>query len=224
MRVLVVEDERDIADFLRKGLEAEYFSVDIASEGERGSYLARTNDYDLIILDNLLPKKCGPEICSEVRASGRSVPILMLSVQSDVPKKIELLNSGADDYMAKPFSMGEVVARARALIRRPRAVQNDPLRVGDLELDSKSCRAERGGKRIPLTRREFELLEYLMRNKGRVLTRGMIMEHVWDINADPFSNTIETHILNLRKKVEARGRDKLIHTVSGRGYKIDDGI
>jgi len=221
MRILVVEDQLEISNLLKFSLEAECFSVDVAEDGEKGSVLGRTNDYDVIILDNLMPKKTGLEVCQEIRRRGKTTPILVLSVKSDVATKVQLLNAGADDYLIKPFSLEELMARIRALLRRPDQVKDDVLHAKDVTLDAKKQIVTSGGKEVYLTRKEFMLLEYLMRNRGTVLSRGMIMEHVWDMNADPFSNTIESHILSLRRKIDAGKKEKLIHTIPGRGYKID---
>jgi DNA-binding response OmpR family regulator len=221
MRILVVEDQKEIADHLRISLEAECFAVDSADNGEKGLYLARINDYDVIILDNLLGQKSGMEVCSELRQSGKTVPIIILSVQSEINYKVALLNAGADDYLTKPFALEELFARIHALLRRPQPVQNFELEIADLKVDVRKHSVRREGREIYLTRKEFMLLEYLARNRGTVLSRAMIMEHVWDMNADPFSNTIESHILSLRRKIDTKGLVKLIHTVPGRGYKID---
>lgn len=221
MRILVVEDEKEISHFLKVGLEAELFTVDIAEDGERGLFLAKTNEYDLLVLDNILPKKLGSDICRELRALKKSMPIVILSVRSDTATKVELLNAGADDYLIKPFSFEELIARVRALLRRPKQVESEIYELDDLKLDTKRHFVKRGNKEIYLTRKEFMLLEYLLRNKGLVLSRGMILEHVWDMDTDPFSNTIESHILSVRKKIDSKGRRKLIHTVPGRGYKIE---
>jgi len=221
MRLLIVDDEQDIRDFLKKSLEAEMFTVDLAEDGERGSYLARTNNYDVIVLDDILPKKSGAEICAEVRAAGKATPIIMLSIKGEPGQKIGLLNMGADDYLSKPFTFGELLARIRALLRRPQQLESDVLEMEDLVIDVASHKVLRSGEEIYLTRKEFELLEYLMRHRGSVVSRGAIIEHIWDLQADPFSNTIETHILNLRKKIDAKARQKLIQTVPGRGYKVD---
>jgi DNA-binding response OmpR family regulator len=220
MRILVVEDQHDAARTLKEKLEAECYAVDVEHDGERAFYRARTNEYDLILLDNILPGKTGPEICSDLREYKISTPILILSVQSDIQDKIKLLNCGADDYLAKPFSYTELSARARALLRRPRGVEGKKLSVGDLNLDRATYSAMRGSKTIRLTPKEFSLLEYLIKNQGKVLSRRMILEHVWDDIADPFSNNIETHITNLRKKVDRGHAKKLIHTAHGQGYKI----
>ncbi len=220
MRILIVEDDKDTADFLKHSLEAEMFSVDTSFDGEEGSYLARTNDYDLVILDHGLPRKSGAEVCNEIRATGKTMPILMLTVKSELSTKVETLTLGADDYVTKPFHFDEILARIRALLRRPKQLSAEVLRVGDLEIDSNKYLVKRSGTEIYLTRKEFQLLEYLMQNHGNVVTRGMIMEHVWDRQGDLFSNTIETHILNLRKKIDSRSERKLIQTIPGRGYKI----
>lgn len=220
MRILVVEDEEKIARFLKDSLEAEYFAVDIASDGDRGSYYARTNDYDLIVLDNMLPVKSGLQVCEEIRESGRTVPILVVSVKTGAQDKVDLLNAGADDYLSKPFILEELLARVRALLRRPATIEKDILTVEDVMLDSRAGVVKRGDIDLHLTRKEFMLLEYLMRNKGIILSRGMILEHVWDMSVDIFSNTIESHILSLRKKLNDMGKERLIQTLSGRGYRI----
>ncbi|MFH1291686.1 MAG: response regulator transcription factor [bacterium] len=222
MRILVVEDEDRIIDFLKSALEAEHFMVDTAKDGKKGSFLARTNGYDLVILDNKLPKKDGQQVCEEVRQAGKTVPILMLSVISDADKKADLLNAGADDYLTKPFALPELLARIRALLRRPAQIEDEVLQINDLSLDIKKHMVKRGNKEVYLTRKLFSLLEYMMRNRGTVLSRAMIMEHVWDMNIDPFSNTIETHMLTLRKKIDHASRKKLIHTMPCRGYMIGE--
>lgn len=221
MRILVVEDEKKVADFLKIGLEAECFVVDLSEDGEKGLYLARTNDYDLIILDNVLPNKTGKEICEEVRKDGKTTPIIMLSIKSESATKVDLLNAGADDYLSKPFSFEELLARIRALLRRPKKIESEIFKIDDLSVDVKKHLVRRGKKDIYLTKKEFLLLVYLLKNQGIVISRGMLIEHVWDMNADPFSNTIESHILNLRKKIDLKSKKKLIYTISGRGYKID---
>lgn len=221
MRILLVEDSKEIVNFLKPSLEAELFAVDVAEDGERGSSLGRTNDYDLIILDNILPKKSGLDVLREIRAKGKNTPIVVLSVKSEATTKVELLNAGADDYLSKPFSLEELLARIRALLRRPKQIEGDILTIDDLSLDIKKQTVTRGRKDIYLTRKEYMLLEYLLRNKGIVLSRGMIMEHVWDMSVDPFSNTIESHILSLRRKIDRPNKKKLIYTVSGRGYKLN---
>lgn len=221
MRALVVDDEKELRERLAENLRTACFAVDTAGDGTEGSYLARTNEYDVIILDNMLPEKSGVAICTEIRSMGRTVPILILSVLTDSWRKVELLNAGADDYLVKPYSFDELMARVRALMRRPAEVVGEVLTVDDLVVDTKQQSVRRGEKGIYLTRKEFMLLEYLLRHRGSVLSRGMIMEHVWDMMSDPFSNTIESHIRGLRKKIHLPGHRKLIYTVPGRGYKID---
>lgn len=224
MRVLVIEDDKNIKDFLKTSLTAEAFAVDTAEDGEEGSRLARVNDYDLIVLDNMLPKKNGLEVCKEIRSEGKTVPILMLSVRSESETKVELLNAGADDYLIKPFKLEELIARIRALLRRPGQIENEILHVDGIVLDTKKQIVTREGKEVYLTRKEFALLHYLMKNKGTVLSRGMILEHVWDMNADPFSNTIESHIRSLRRKLSLgeESTKEFIQTVPGRGYVINE--
>jgi DNA-binding response OmpR family regulator len=220
MHILVVEDDREISDFLRVSLEAECFAVDTAFDGETGSYLARTNHYDIIILDNVLPTKEGRLACKEIREAGKTTPIIMLSVKSETVTKVDLLNAGADDYMTKPFSLNELMARIRALLRRPKELTSEILSLGDLVIDISKHSVKRGGKEIYLTRKEFVLLVYLLKNAGAAMSRGMIMEHVWNMKIDPFSNTIESHILSLRKKIDVNAKKKLIQTVPGIGYKM----
>lgn len=221
MRVLIVDDDLDICWSVKTQLEAMRLAVDVAHTGKEGSYMARTSDYDLIILDYVMPQGNGDEVCREVRAAGKTSPILMLSVQADVPTKVSLLDQGADDYLAKPFSTEELAARVRALMRRPKALASDVMTFGDITLETRSHVLQRGGVDIYLTRKEFMLLEYLMRHAGMVVTRGMMLEHVWDGNIDLFTNTIETHVLSLRKKLETGGKPRVIHTVPGCGYKFD---
>jgi DNA-binding response OmpR family regulator len=220
MRILIVEDQVEISKILKKNLEAECFVVDVAEDGNTGSYLARTNDYDLIILDYNLPQKNGSQVCQEIRVVKKNVPILILSVESDIPTKVQLLNIGADDYITKPFSFEELLARIRAMKRRPPLIEEEVLVLDDLCLDTRRHTVQRGKKDIYLTRKEFILLEYLLKNHDQVLSRGTLMEHVWDAKGDLFSNTIETHILMLRKKIDAHTVRKLIHTIPGRGYKL----
>jgi DNA-binding response OmpR family regulator len=175
----------------------------------------------MIILDNMLPKKNGAEVCEEIRRSGKTTPIIMLSARAELGIKVELLNKGADDYVTKPFSLEELLARIRALLRRPTTMTSEVLQTDDLVVDTKQHTIKRGGKEIYLTKKEFMLLELLLKKKGSVVSRGTIMEHVWDMNVDPFSNTIESHILNLRKKIATDGGRDLISTLPGIGYKIE---
>ncbi len=220
MRILIVEDRREISTFLHKALTEHAFSVDVAEDGDKGSYLARTNEYDLVILDNILSKKTGLQVCLEIRACGKTVPILVMSVKPEPSTKVELLDAGADDYISKPFSLDELLAIIRALLRRPRQISGEILTFDALTLDTKAHTVHRASKEIHLTPKEFMLLEYLLRNKGAVLSRSAILEHVWDMDTDPFSNTIESHILSLRRKIDPDGKRGIIHTVPGVGYKI----
>ncbi len=221
MKILVVDDDKAIRDFLKKSLEAEYFAVDTAEDGEEALALARISNYDLISLDWNLPKMSGREVCETLRRDGSTVPIIVLSVRTDTSSKAEILNIGADDYLSKPFSFEEFIARVRALLRRPGHIEGEILEVKNVQLDTKKMTVTCNKKEIYLTRKEFMLLEYLLRNKGSVMSRGMIMEHVWDMNADPFSNTIESHIMSLRRKIDQSGKNKIIQTIPGRGYKIE---
>jgi len=219
MRILIIEDNKEIQNSLKIALESEMFYVDTADNGETGSYLARTNEYDLILLDNMLPKKAGAEVCQDIRKAGRKTPIILISILSESEEKVHLLNVGADDYVSKPFSFKELLARIRAILRRPETVVPEVLSTGDLVLNSRTHEVKRGTKNIYLTKKEYALLELLIRNCGNIVSRGIIMEHIWDIDGNPFSNTIETHVFNLRKKIE-KGKDRLIWNIPGRGYKI----
>jgi two-component system copper resistance phosphate regulon response regulator CusR len=221
MKILIVEDDASVRNALKKALEAECFAVDVAEDGEKGSFLARTNTYDMVILDYLLPKKNGRQICEEIRKAEKNMPVLLLSVQSEVEDKVTALNLGADDYLTKPFSYDELMARVRALLRRPAQLKSEVLTFDDLSLDIRGQKVTRGRQEVYLTRKEFMLLEYLLRNQGSVVSRAMLIDHVWDSSIDTFSNTIESHILSLRKKIEKPKR-KIIQTVPGRGYKIDN--
>lgn len=220
MNILIIEDNTDTLLFLKQALHEEGFVVDTAKDGNIGLKKALGNDYDFIILDNTLPGKNGKDICQEIRKNGKVLPILMLSVNEDTNTKTDVLNIGADDYLSKPFSYKELLARIRAILRRPREIKKEILQTGKLILDSKNHTVTYIGKDINLTPKEFSLLEYLMRNKGKVLSRIQILEHVWDMNADLFTNTVETHILNIRKKIKNKENRPVILTVSGAGYKI----
>jgi two-component system, OmpR family, response regulator len=223
MRILIIEDEAILAKNLKSTFEAQYYAVDIEGDGEKGLYRARTNDYDLIVLDDILPSRSGSEICRMLREIGRMTPILCISVQLQPEKRIGFLNDGADDYLTKPFSYEEIGARVRALLRRPKILEKETITIDDLVLDYVTGSAFRGEKSIYLTAKEFALLFYLMRNQGRIVSRAMLFEHVWDSKGDFFSNTIEMHIRNLRRKIDTKGSKKTIHTVPGRGYKMQTG-
>ncbi len=220
MRILIIEDEKVLAKNMKSVLEAEHHAVDVDGDGEKGLYHARTNDYDLILLDDMLPNRSGAEICKTLRETGRTTPILLISVQPETARKVMLLNDGADDYLTKPFSYEEMNARVRALLRRPRTFEKDVFSVDDLVLDCDAGSVSRGGMSIYLTTKEFSLLSYLMKHQEKIVSRAMLFEHVWDNEGDLFSNTIEMHIRNLRRKIDREGLKKLIYTVPGRGYRI----
>jgi DNA-binding response OmpR family regulator len=222
MRILVVEDEKRLADFIKNGLEEQKYSVDVVYDGERAEFMALTNEYDLIILDILLPKKNGWEVCESLRSKSIDIPILMLSALSEVADKIRGLDKGADDYLAKPFVIAELMARVKALLRRSHKVSQSVIKINGLELDISARKVRRAGKEIQLTNKEFALLEYLIMNKNKLVTRTMISEHVWDIHFDAGSNIIDVIINYLRKKIEQEGEIKLIYTIRGAGYMIKD--
>jgi len=222
MKILVVEDEEQVAKVIQKGLREEGHAVDISHDGEDGGFLAEVNDYDLIILDLMLPKKNGIQVCREVRERGVNTPILMLTARDSIEDKVRGLDAGADDYMAKPFSFQELLARVRALLRRTSDVKTPILSMAKLELDPMSRQVTRDGKNIRLTTKEYALLEYLMRNPYKVLSRTLIGEHVWDMNFDPESNVIDVYVSHLRTKVDKGFDLPLIHTLRGQGYILSD--
>lgn len=222
MRVLFVEDEKEIAQFVLKGLKAERCAVDWTPKSDQALLWAKVNDYDIAIMDiHIEGAQTGLQICRMIREKGRDYPIIMLSVIHDTAIKIEALNNGADDYLTKPFSFAELMARIRALMRREKILVGPILRIADLEVDVNAHSVRRGKKQITLNRKEFGLLEYLMRHEGTTLTRNMILEHVWEVTTDPFTNTVDVHIRYLRKKVDDDCKKKLIKTVHGHGYKIE---
>lgn len=220
MRVLVVEDERKIASFIKKGLKEEHYAVDVAYDGEEGFLMAQTADYDAIVLDIMLPRKSGIDLCIELRRRRIYTPILMLTARDTVEDKVNGLNAGADDYLTKPFAFEEFLARVRALLRRDSFVRDTKLQIGDLVLDTTTHEVYRGGKAIDLTSKEYSLLEYLMCHAGQVLTRTQIAEHIWNYDFDCESNVIDVYIRYLRKKIDEGYQQKLIHTVRGTGYRI----
>lgn len=220
MRILIAEDDAPLAGFLRKGLEAEHYSVDVAGDGEAARDLAVAYDYDLLVLDLNLPKRDGLAVLNDVRGTKENVPILVLTGRSRVEDRVSTLDRGADDYVTKPFSFSELAARVRALLRRGKLPQQVTLQVDDLVLDRIEHKVERGGRRIDLTSKEFALLEYLMRNAGRCITRAMIIEHVWNISFDTTTNVVDVYINYLRKKVDEDAPKKLIHTIRGSGYLL----
>jgi len=222
MKILVVEDEERVAHFIQKGLKEEGHAVDVSYDGEDGEFLGEINEYDLIILDLMLPKKNGITVCRELRERGVATPVLMLTARDSVEDKVRGLDAGADDYLPKPFAFEELLARVRALLRRQSESKSPILKVADLELDPISRRATRAGKNIRLTTKEYALLEYLMRNPGKVLSRTLIGEHVWDMNFDPESNVIDVYVSHLRNKVDKGFDTPLIHTLRGQGYILTD--
>lgn len=222
MRILLVEDDERIASFVSKGLRENAYAVDIAPDGEEGLYLASINRYDAIILDVMLPVKDGFTVCRELRKDNIKTPVLMLTARDAIDDKIFGLDSGADDYLTKPFEFRELLARLRALLRRGAEVRPPKIIVGDLEIDTVSQKVRRGGREIFLTTKEYALLEYLAREKGKVLGRAAIAEHVWDENFDAFSNLIDVYIRRLRSKMDEGFDVQLIHTRRGAGYVLEE--
>ncbi|MGI8553183.1 MAG: response regulator transcription factor [Dehalococcoidia bacterium] len=220
MRVLVVEDQRKIAAFLKRGLEEEGYAVDLAFDGDEALNLAESAPYDLIVLDIILPKRDGLAVCRALRLQGNRVPILMLTARDTVEDRIAGLDSGADDYLTKPFAFGEFLARVRALRRRGSDRSTPELHVADLVLDPGQHEVRRGGRIVLLTLKEYAILEYLLQQPGRVATRTMIAEHVWGYDFESESNVIDVHIRSLRKKLDDGGDQPLIQTVRGVGYKV----
>ena len=220
MRILIVEDEKKAAEFLRKGLEEEQYAVDLFHDGNDGAFWALENDYDLIILDIMLPGKDGIAICRELREAGLVTPVLMLTARDTVEDKIKGLDMGADDYLPKPFAFDELLARIRALLRRSQQYRTPTLKIADLELDPAARRVKRAGIEITLTGKEYALLEYLLRNKNSVVSETRIIGHVWDMNYDPGTNVVNVYIHHLRNKIDKGFEPKLLHTVRGAGYVI----
>ncbi|WP_321476831.1 response regulator transcription factor [uncultured Paludibaculum sp.] len=220
MRLLLVEDEHDAASMLAKGLREQTYAVDIAFDGDAAIEKLSVNTYDLVILDVMLPGKDGFAVCREMRRTGAIAPVLMLTAQDQVWSRIEGLDSGADDYLTKPFDFGELSARIRALLRRGPALQDPVIQVADLHIDTRNRTVRRGTRSIDFTAKEYALLEYLSRRQGEVVTRPEISEHVWDETYDPFSNLIEVYIQRLRRKVDTAGEGRLIHTRRGEGYQL----
>ncbi len=220
MRILIAEDDAPLASFVRKGLEAEHYAVDVSADGEQARAVGSEFDYDLVVLDLALPRLDGMSILRQLRVLKPSMPILILTARSRVEDRVQCLDAGADDYMVKPFSFTELSARIRALLRRSHLPAASLLWVDDLKLDRVERRVERAGRRIELTAKEFGLLEYLMRNAGRRVTRAMIIEHVWNLTFDTATNVVDVYINYLRRKVDDGSAHKLIHTIRGVGYEL----
>ncbi|MFA7255438.1 MAG: two-component system response regulator RppA [Candidatus Omnitrophota bacterium] len=221
MRILIVEDEMKMASFLERGLKEEHYTVDIAYDGEKGWEYAMTNDYDLLILDWMLPKMSGVELCHKFRKEGKITPVLILTAKDSVEDKIKGLDQGADDYLTKPFSFEELLARIRALLRRPPHITDKTvLQCANLKLDLIKRQAWAGEQEISLSQKEFALLEFLMRHAGEVVSRTAIAEHVWDLHFDPMSNTIDVYINFLRKKIGETPSKSKIETIRGTGYRL----
>ena len=222
MRILLVEDDTKIAAFVRKGLEQEGFIVDYTGNGEEGLYLAGSETYDAAIIDIMLPKLSGLDLIGELRRQGNLTPVLILSAKNSVDDRVRGLQSGSDDYLTKPFAFAELIARVQALIRRSNAIaEPTALKIADLELDLLRRKVARNGQEIELQAKEFSLLEYLIRNKGRVVSKIMIMENVWGYDFDPQTNVVESRVSRLREKIDKHFPVKLIQTVRGAGYVID---
>ncbi|QWV92920.1 heavy metal response regulator transcription factor [Geomonas oryzisoli] len=222
MRILIIEDEQKAANYLKKGLTENGFSVDIANDGEDGLHLAMTEQYDLIILDVMLPIKGGWAIIQELREAGKEVPVIFLSARDSVHDRVHGLELGADDYLVKPYAFSELLARIRIILRRHPLQQSELLKLADLELDLVRHKARRGGQTLDLTVKEFQLLALMLRRRGEVLSRTTISEQVWGINFDSDTNVVDVAIRRLRKKVDDPFTLKLIHTIRGVGYVIDE--
>ena len=221
MRILVVEDEKKVAGFVKKGFEEESYAVDVAYDGVEGEYLATTNEYDAIVLDIMLPKKNGMDVVKDLRTRGIKTPVLLLTARDAVVDKVKGLDSGADDYLSKPFAFEELLARMRALMRR-KEYSLVELKFADLTLDQATRKAKRGSIEIDLTSKEYGLLEYFLRNPNKVLTRTMIAEHVWDYTFDSDTNVIDVYVNHLRNKIDKDSSRKLLHTVRGIGYILKE--
>jgi heavy metal response regulator len=222
MRILVVEDEKKVARFIQQGLEEEHYSVDVAHDGAQGLTMAETQSYDAIVLDVMLPEKDGITFTREFRAQKRSTPILMLTAKTSLEEKVGGLDSGADDYLTKPFAFAELLARLRSLLRRGAQEKTTVLSLGELVLDTITHKAQRADRTIDLTAKEYALLEFFLRNKERVLSRTIIAEHIWDYHFDTGTNLIDVYINHLRNKVDTGFDKKLIHTVRGVGYVMKE--
>jgi DNA-binding response OmpR family regulator len=222
MRLLLIEDEKKVAEFIARGLRAERYAVDVANDGNAGWEFASTYNYDLVILDLLLPGLSGTEVLKRIRRQSSQTPILVLTARDGTAEKVEHFEAGADDYLTKPFAFAELLVRVKAQLRRGPTNRPNVLRVGDLEVDRLTQQVRRAGKRIELTSKEYSLLEYLVANAGRVLSRTMIIEHVWDESFEGLTNIVDVYVRHLRSKVDVPHPSKLIRTVRGVGYSISD--
>jgi DNA-binding response OmpR family regulator len=221
MRILIVEDEKKVANFIKKGLQQEGYAADIAQDGEEALESAMAFDYDAMVLDLMLPKKSGLDVLRTIRSSKPKLAVLVLTAKGSLEDKVTGFDAGADDYLPKPFAFAELSARIRALLRRG-AAKDNKLKVGDLEMDTSTRQVRRGGQAIDLKLKEYALLEFLLRNAHRAVTRTMIVEHVWDIHFDSISNVVDVHINSLRNKIDKTFTPPLIHTVRGVGYMLTD--
>lgn len=220
MRILVVDDDRRLCSVVRRGLTEEAYAVDVAYDGEEGEYLAEVNPYDLIILDILMPKKDGIEVCEELRDKRINTPILMLTAKDAVEDRVRGLDAGADDYMVKPFSFNELLARVRALLRREAMTKSPEIKLGDLVLNTLTREVRRGTRPIELTTKEYVILEYFMRHPNVVVTRTMLEDHAWDYDFDSMSNLVDVYIRRLRRKIDDDEKESLLQTVRGAGYRL----
>jgi DNA-binding response OmpR family regulator len=222
MKILVIEDEKSVANLIAEALQDSLSTVDIANDGENAIYMFQTNTYDLVLLDYNLPIKNGEEVLEEIKKENKNVPVIAITVEMSQEIKNRLFELGVDDYITKPFIFDDLISRVEAVSRRPHKVAGKVYKIDDLHVDIERHRVRRGKNNIYLTFKELMLLEFFLKNEGRILSRTILMENVWDFNADPFSNTIESHILKLRKKINPnKDKGDLIHTVKGRGYKLD---
>lgn len=219
MRILIIEDDKELTTALIECLQTKHMIVDVCNDGETGSYIARTNSYNLIVIDNILPKKLGIDVCRELRRSYIKTPILMMSIHNNSDDRISYLEAGADDCIAKPFSISELVVRIKTLAKRPYEIKEDIIVIDDVTINTENLTVSKKGRHIYMTRKEFLILEQIAKKPGNVVSRTDIMDHVWNKDFDPFSNTIETHIRNIRRKIGDKKNTK-IETVPGRGYRV----
>jgi two-component system copper resistance phosphate regulon response regulator CusR len=220
MRILLIEDEPKVSGLVKRGLTAERYAVDVSADGREGLEYSEAYPYDLILLDLMLPRLSGVEVLQRIRRSNEFVPILVLTARDSIDDKVKLFEIGADDYLTKPFAFAELLVRVKALLRRGPVNRSSTLRIGDLELDRLTQQVKRRGKRIELTAKEYSLLEYLMQNPDRVLSRNMIIEHVWDQSFDGITNIVDVYVRHLRSKIDEGNEAKMIRTVRGTGYMI----